>query len=141
MNTEIGRVATVFVPVSDHEQALEFYLDILGFEKRADYEYSAGIRWIEVAPHGSENTLSLVPGAEGIARRSDHAHCALTTNDIDTDHARLLQRGVEVDNIVAGEGSSRSGLVSLEVDVANPIPRQFFFRDPDGNRFLLVDAS
>jgi catechol 2,3-dioxygenase-like lactoylglutathione lyase family enzyme len=37
--TCITQVATVFVPVSDQDRALEFYLDKLGFEKRVDFSY------------------------------------------------------------------------------------------------------
>jgi catechol 2,3-dioxygenase-like lactoylglutathione lyase family enzyme len=32
-------VGTVFVPVSDQDRALAFYVDKLGFEKRADLGY------------------------------------------------------------------------------------------------------
>ena len=49
----ITQVATVFVPVADQKRALVFYLDKLGFEKRADFSYAEGSRWIEVAPPGS----------------------------------------------------------------------------------------
>jgi hypothetical protein len=37
--TFITQVATVFVPVSDQDRALAFYLDKLGFEKRVDFSY------------------------------------------------------------------------------------------------------
>jgi len=53
--TRISQVATVFVPVADQERALEFYLDMLGFEKRADFTYGEASRWIEVAPPGSQS--------------------------------------------------------------------------------------
>ena len=43
--------------------------------------------------------------------------------------------------LVAGTGSSREGLNAVAAVVRDPVPRQFFFRDPDGNRFLLVDAA
>ena len=48
--TRITQVGTVFVPVADPERALKFYLDKLGFEKRADFAYGEGSRWIEVSP-------------------------------------------------------------------------------------------
>jgi len=38
-------------------------------------------------------------------------------------------------------GTSRSGLVSAEVNVEDPVPAQFFFRDIDGNRFLIVAST
>lgn len=51
--TQITQVGTVIVPVSDQDQALEFYVGKLGFEKRVDGFYGEGERWLEVAPAGS----------------------------------------------------------------------------------------
>jgi hypothetical protein len=39
------------------------------------------------------------------------------------------------------EVASRPGLVSTDVTVADTTPAQLIFRDPDGNRFLLVQAG
>ena len=81
--TRIREVGTVFVPVADQDRALEFYLDKLGFEKRADFVYGGGSRWIEVAPPGAANTVSLVPPSEGESSGGDAAHCAFATEDIE----------------------------------------------------------
>jgi catechol 2,3-dioxygenase-like lactoylglutathione lyase family enzyme len=137
----ITQVATVFVPVSDQDRALEFYLVKLGFEKRVDFSYGKIHRWIEVAPPGSTNAIALVPPTEGVAVASERTYCAFTSKDIESDHATLLARGVDVDALIARKGTRRSGLFSLAVSVENPVPPQFFFRDIDGNRFLIVDPS
>jgi catechol 2,3-dioxygenase-like lactoylglutathione lyase family enzyme len=139
--TCITQVATVFVPVSDQDRALAFYLDKLGFEKRVDFSYGEIHRWVEVAPPDSMNAIALVPPSEGNAVGSDRTYCAFTTKDIESDHATLRARGVDVDAKIAREGTRRSGLFSLKVTVENPVPPQFFFRDIDGNRFLIVDPS
>ena len=138
--TRIHEVGTVFVPVADQDRALAFYLEKLGFEKRVDFIYGGGHRWIEVAPPGAVNTIALVPPSEGKSAGSVVARCAFATKDIASDHAALRARGVEVDAEVAREGRERSGLVALDVTVKNPVPAQFFFRDLDGNRFLIVEA-
>lgn len=139
--TRISQVGTVFVPVSDQDRALEFYLDKLGFEKRADRPYGEGGRWVEVAPPGSAIAIALVPPCEGEPAAGDQAHCAFATQDIESDHATLEARGVDVDAEIARSGKRRSGLVSLEATVADPVPPQFFFRDVDGNRFLIVQPD
>ncbi len=139
--TRIREVGTVFVPVADQDRALEFYLDKLGFEKRADFPYGEGSRWIEVAPPGAANAIALVPPSEGVSAGSDEALCALATEDIEADHATLRARGVDVDAEIARSGKRRSGLVSTEVTVGEPVPPQFFFRDTDGNRFLIVQPD
>jgi catechol 2,3-dioxygenase-like lactoylglutathione lyase family enzyme len=137
--TRISEIGTVFVPVSDQERALAFYVGTLGFEKRADFRYGDDLhRWIEVAPPGAANSISLVPASEGSSSGGDEAYCAFATHDIEADHATLRAAGVELDAQIARAGTSRSGLVSTAVTVDNPVPSQFLFRDPDGNRFLIV---
>jgi catechol 2,3-dioxygenase-like lactoylglutathione lyase family enzyme len=138
--TSISEVGTVFVPVSDQDRALAFYVDRLGFEKRADFAYGGGGRWVEVAPPGAANALALVPPNEGRATAGDETHCALATTDIDADHAALRSRGVDVDAEIGGAGTPRAGLISASATIPDPVPRQFSFRDPDGNRFLLVQV-
>jgi len=46
-----------------------------------------------------------------------------------------------VDAEIARTGTRRSGLLSIEATVADPVPAQFFVRDPDGNRFLIVQPD
>lgn len=122
--TKITDVATVMVPVSDQDKAVEFYTEKLGFEKASDTPYGDGQRWIEVHPPGGEVAVALVnprpedpgPGVElGIA---------FNTDDADADHAELKERGVDVDDEVMRMG--------------DPVPPMFFFRDQDGNSLLLV---
>ena len=114
---------------------------MLGFEKRADFTYGGGSRWIEVAPPGAANTISLVPPSEGESAGGDEARCAFATRDIEADHAALRAGGVDVDAEIARTGGRRPGLVSLDAVIADPVPAQFFFRDPDGNRFLIVQPG
>jgi catechol 2,3-dioxygenase-like lactoylglutathione lyase family enzyme len=137
MATHITEIGTVFVPVEDQDRALAFYVDKLGFEKRIDFVYGGSLRWIEVAPKGAHNTLALVPPDEGKRAGGNETYCAFATSNLEADHAMLRAKGVEVEDI-ATKGSSRTGLVTNAVRVHDPVPPQFFFRDVDGNRFLIV---
>jgi catechol 2,3-dioxygenase-like lactoylglutathione lyase family enzyme len=139
--TRITQVGTVFVPVADQDRALQFYLDKLGFEKRGDHPYGGGHRWIEVAPPGSALAIALVGPSEGESAGGGETHCAFATQDIEADHATLRARGVDVDAEIARTGTRRPGLVSIDATVSDPVPPQFFFRDPDGNRFLIVQPD
>ena len=67
--THIAQIGTVIVPVSDQDQALAFYVEKLGFEKRADIPFGKGDRWVEVAPPGADTTLALMPPQEECMRR------------------------------------------------------------------------
>ena len=121
--TRITQVGTVIVPVSDQDRALEFFVDKVGFEKRTDTPYGDGDRWLEVAPRGAATTVALIPPMEGQSAGIE-TRVGFTTEDIDADHADLRERGVDVDEEVMRMG--------------DPVPPMFFFRDPDGNRFLVV---
>ena len=124
--THIAQVGSVMVPVSDQGRALEFYVETLGFEKRTDVPYGEGERWLEVAPPGGATSIALVPPREGHEGEQPGvwSRVGFTTDDIDAGHADLRARGVDTDEEVMRMG--------------DPVPPMFFFNDPDGNRFLLV---
>jgi catechol 2,3-dioxygenase-like lactoylglutathione lyase family enzyme len=122
--THITQVGTVIVPVSDQDRAIDFYVETLGFEKRSDTPYGRGDRWVEVAPAGAATSIALMPPLEGEPVGID-TRVGFTTNDIDADHASLLARGVDADAEVMRMG--------------DPVPPMFFFRDQDGNKFLIVE--
>jgi catechol 2,3-dioxygenase-like lactoylglutathione lyase family enzyme len=123
--TRITQLGTVMVPVSDQDRALEFYLEKLGFEKRADIPYGRGDRWVEVAPPGAATTIALVPPREGESAGIE-TRVGFTTEDVDADHAHLRDQGIDVDDVMR---------------MGDPVPPMLFFRDPDGNRFMIVERS
>jgi catechol 2,3-dioxygenase-like lactoylglutathione lyase family enzyme len=122
----VAQVATVMVPVADQDKAIEFYVEKLGFEKRADVPFGDGNRWVEVAPPGAATTVALVQPMEG-QEVGIESRVAFETTDIEADHAALRERGVEVDAEVMRMGG--------------PVPPMFFFRDRDGNRLLIVERG
>jgi len=136
----IRNVGTVFVPVADQDRSLAFYIDTMGFEKRFDFEYGGGQRWIEVAPPGCAHRIALVPRSEGPVRPGLHTYCALEADNAETAHEALKSRGVRVSEI-AQQGTERTGLFADNMVVRNPVPPQFYLHDPDGNRFLVVQAG
>ncbi len=124
--TRISDIGLVIVPVSDQSRALEFYVEKLGFEKRSDMPFGENDRWLEVAPPGAQTTLAIVPPREG-EPAGTAAGISLTTADVDAVHADLLAAGVDADPEVMRMG--------------DPVPPMFFFRDPDGNTFFVVERS
>lgn len=122
--TRISKVGAVMVPVSDQDRAIEFFVEKLGFELRGDIAYGEGQRWVEVAPPGGATAVALVPPGEG-ASVGVMTGIGFDTADVDADHAALRSRGVDVDEEILREG--------------DPVPPMFFFRDPDGNHFLIVE--
>ena len=122
--TRITSVRTVAIPVADQDEAVEFYVGTLGFEKRLDAVFGPGLRWVEVAPRGSPTSLALVRPGEGHHVGVDTG-IRLTTSDADADHAHLRGRGVDIDAEV--------------MRMAGGVPPMFSFRDPDGNALYVVE--
>jgi catechol 2,3-dioxygenase-like lactoylglutathione lyase family enzyme len=124
--TGITEVATVIVPVSDQDRAIDFYTGKLGFEKRADVPMGEQMRWVEVAPAGAATTIAIVPPREG-EPIGVQTRVAFATDDIDATHASVLAQGVDADAEISRMGG--------------PVPPMFFFRDQDGNSALIVQRS
>ncbi|MGB2875272.1 MAG: VOC family protein [Gaiellaceae bacterium] len=124
--THITQLGRVIIPVTDQDKAFEFYTGTLGFEIRADIPFGEGDRWLEVAPPGATTGIAIMPPRPGASPGHDQSCIAFTTNDLEADYAALREKGVDVDEPMGGEG---------------PVPRMFFFRDPDGNNLLEVEES
>jgi catechol 2,3-dioxygenase-like lactoylglutathione lyase family enzyme len=124
--TRISQIGTVIVPVSDQDRAIEFYVQKLGFEKRNDTPFGNGDRWVEVAPPGASTTLAIVAPREGEPVGIE-TRVGWTTDDADASHASMLAQGVDVDAEVMRMGE--------------PVPPMYFFRDPDGNKFMVVERD
>ena len=59
--TRIAKIGVVCIPVADQDRMIDFYVDTLGFEKRADVPFGNGYRRVEVAPPGAATTIALAP--------------------------------------------------------------------------------
>jgi catechol 2,3-dioxygenase-like lactoylglutathione lyase family enzyme len=119
-----NKIATVIIPVSDQERALDFYCGKLGFEKRVDVPFGGGMRWIEVGLGTEATTIALAPPPAETATGNRETGISLQTDDIDGYHAELKAGGVDVDAEV-----NRMG---------DPVPPMFWLRDPEGNILMVV---
>jgi catechol 2,3-dioxygenase-like lactoylglutathione lyase family enzyme len=121
----ITQIRTIGVPVSDQSRSLEFYTEKLGFEKRLDAPFGGG-RWLEVAPPGAATSIALISAPAGSAIGVDTA-IRLSTLDAEADHAALLAQGVDADPEI--------------IRMGDLVPPMFSFRDPDGNRLVIVQGG
>jgi len=124
--THVSKIGTVVIPVADQDREIEFYVEKLGFEKRADVPFGNGQRWVEVAPGGAVTTIALAPPPPGQSTGNRETGIGLQTEDIDAFHAELKAAGVDVDPEV-----SRMG---------DPVPPLLFLRDPEGNSLMVVET-
>ncbi len=120
----ITKASTVGIYVSDQDRALDFYVNVLGLEKRIDEPMSPDARWIEVAPAGAETRLVLFtpPGQED--RIGTFSNVVLECDDLEATYEELRGRGVEF----------------TEEPSQQPWGMWAQFKDVDGNEFGLIQA-
>lgn len=88
--------------VKEYDEAIEFYVNKLGFELLEDKQMSETKRWVVVAPKGSACTLLLAKavGEEQESRIGNQTggrvFLFLHTDDIDRDYQRLENTGVTI---------------------------------------------
>jgi predicted enzyme related to lactoylglutathione lyase len=126
MSTRVSRLANVIIPVADQDRTLQFYTETLGLEKRVDVPFGGGTRWIEVAPSGADTPIAICPPGPNVTPGGKDTGISLQTDDIDAYHAQLKDRGVDVDAEVSRFGDA--------------VPPLFWFRDPEGNTLMVVEA-
>lgn len=89
--------------VENQEEALQFYTDILGFEKKEDEPVGEGYRWIALASPNSSNKTQLIlePNGDPIAKdyqtRLFEAGIPITmfgVLDVHKEYEQLSQKGI-----------------------------------------------
>jgi predicted enzyme related to lactoylglutathione lyase len=91
----ISHISVVTIHVKDQDEALRFYTERLGFEKRMDAPMGEGMRWVTVAPAGSTTECTLVSAfPEGGPALGTNTGIVLETDDIDAAYRDLSGRGV-----------------------------------------------
>ncbi|MGW5052247.1 VOC family protein [Actinokineospora sp. NPDC004072] len=103
------KLAHTFLIVDDHDKALGFYRDALGFQVRKDVKFE-GMRWLTLSPP-SQPELEIVlesPAADPSIPESDRKAITelmakgllrgvtLTTDDVDAAFERIQATGAEV---------------------------------------------
>jgi lactoylglutathione lyase len=119
--TTITDIGTVGIPVSDQDGALEFFVDRLGFEKRLDARVSENLRWVTVAAPGASTTVAL------IANPNTGADTGIRffVPDAEAEYANMRERGIDTGDLLRWPG----------------VPPMFEFKDPDGNKFEVVEGA
>ena len=123
----ITHIKTTTVPIGDEEQALDFYINKLGFEVRRDDKMGPDMRWIEVAPPGAQTVIVLARGYGHDADRvGTFTGLVLEADDIQTTYEKLRDNGVTF-----SEGPTAQPWGGV----------QALFADQDGNGYVLVQTQ
>jgi lactoylglutathione lyase len=119
--TTITGIGTVGIPVSDQDKAVEFFVNTLGFEKRLDARVSDNFRWVTVAAPGAATSVALTANPNTGADTG----IRFMVPDAEAEHAVMREHGVEAGDVLRWPG----------------VPPMFEFKDPDGNRFVIVEGT
>ena len=132
----ITSLAVISILVEDQDEALRFYTEKLGLEKRADVTFGPGMRWLTVAPKSQKKP-----------------EIALAVPDASLHATRRIQKGMEgISRNISGvfdtdDCCNMYGiLLSRGVKFVSPPTKQLYgteavFEDPYGNMFSLLEPS
>jgi catechol 2,3-dioxygenase-like lactoylglutathione lyase family enzyme len=117
-------VRTVAVPVTDQDQALDFYVGTLGFVTQLDAPLpQLGGRWLVVAPPAGGTSIALIPASDAFPAGADTG-IRLATDDAAAAHAALTGKGVSTDALMNWPG----------------VPPMFTFYDQDNNKLFAGES-
>jgi predicted enzyme related to lactoylglutathione lyase len=127
-----------FLSVDDHEKAIAFYRDALGFEVRNDVS-AYGMRWVTVGPP-SQPDINIVlepPAADpGISEEDRRALSDLL--------AKGLLRGLNfrtADIDAAFDRVAATGAEVIQEPMDQVYGRDCAFRDPAGNQIRIIQSG
>jgi len=128
----------VVVPVTDVDRAKKFYADQLGFNLDFDTEISDELRVVQLTPPGSGCSVVIGKGISEMQPGSLKG-VQLVVPDIRAAHSELVERGVEVSDVVVvgGPEGQRSAQDGDQLDNVGFV----HFSDPDGNAWAVQQIS
>ncbi|MDX8030374.1 VOC family protein [Lentzea sp. BCCO 10_0856] len=116
----------IVVPVSDLDRAKHFYSEQLGFKVDHDTTFNEDTRVLQLTPPGSGCSIVLgkgiVKGEPGTLKGVQ-----LVVSDLEKARAQLIERGVEVGEIVRMNEADGGSFI--------------FFDDPDGNSWAVQEIK
>lgn len=95
----IRRIGIVGVPVTDQQQAIDFFTEVLGFALRVDEPMGPDARWVELTPQGAPARPALVPYTwmGGEQEAGTYSRISFEADDVDALYEDLVKRGVVFD--------------------------------------------
>ena len=130
-------VRNTFLEVDDHEAALAFYRDALGFEVRQDVSWEDA-RWLTVGPPGQPE-FGIVLNTVGVGRPAEDAE-ALKSLLAKGSLAGVVLQTDDVDATFEAIRATGADVVQEPMDQPYGV-RDCAFRDPSGNEVRINQPS
>ena len=125
------KIKSITLSVRDYDEALDFYVGKLGFEKVADRKIAPGMRWVTVAPKGGKGTVIQFEKASSpsekqrIGKQLGNMLVQIETENFDETYRTMKEKGIKF----------------VEEPKVAPWGKQAVFSDLYGNLFDLVEVS
>jgi uncharacterized glyoxalase superfamily protein PhnB len=115
------RIELIFVPVTDVDRAIEFYVDKVGFHLDMEARVDENLRFVQVTPPTSACSIAFGEGITDMTPGTQNSIQAVVA-DAEATRKELLERGVEATEVeTLAWGSFTS------------------FTDPDGNTWTFQE--
>ena len=119
------RLAAVAFPVPDYDEAIAWFVDVLGFVLIEDTPLADGKRWVVVAANRETGARLVLQKANDEPKGDARVGYFLETDDFAADHAAFLARGV---CFLEAPRHEAYGVVAV-------------FADPWGGKWDLIEPS
>ncbi|MGM0750720.1 MAG: VOC family protein [Bacillota bacterium] len=125
----ISKVGQIMLYVSNQDEAVNFWIEKVGFTVIAEEDNGQGMRWIEIAPTKDAETSIVLHDKEFIAEMEPELNLGtpslmMFSNNLDELHNSLSNKNITVGQIVE-----------------MPSGRVFNFADHEGNYFAVMEKS
>jgi len=98
----MNKIGHITLLVKDQDEALKFYTQKLGFQKRQDIIIAKNVRWVTVSPKGQEDLELTFVVADSEEKRKvvgkqagDHVLLTLESDDCRKEYKALKAKGVK----------------------------------------------
>ena len=126
------KLEVVIVPVSDMDRSKQFYSEQVGFHVDLDTSIDDSLRFVQLTPPGSACSITLDTRQHNMTPGSVKG-LQLVVANVEAARTELTARGVAVSPIRHYEGAQ---LVDGRGGRWNSF---IFFRDPDGNEWVIQE--
>lgn len=92
----ITHIGTAMLYVSNQDESLNFYRDVLGFSIIADQDMGGGARWLEIAAPDGSTTIALHDAAAAGKQPGEGAYLTFACDDVAATVGELRGRGAVV---------------------------------------------
>jgi uncharacterized glyoxalase superfamily protein PhnB len=114
-------IELIFVPVTDVDRAIDFYLEKVGFTLDMQARVSDTLRFVQVTPPTSACSIAFGEGITDMTPGTQNS-IQVVVADAEATRQELLANGVEASEVVALEWGKFTS-----------------FRDPDGNTWTVQE--